>query len=124
MIFIGFGFLMTFLKRYGYSATGFNLFLASLVIQWAILMRGFFAMENWTIKLSLDNIIGADICAAAVLISMGALLGRTTPTQLLLMGLIEVIVFAANEHLQIELLKVIVSGKLRAIFCKPWLRLG
>ena len=31
MIFIGFGFLMTFLKRYGYSATGFNLFVAALV---------------------------------------------------------------------------------------------
>ena len=51
MIFIGFGFLMTFLKRYGYSATGLNLFVAALCIQWAILMRGFFEMEHGTIKL-------------------------------------------------------------------------
>lgn len=50
MIFIGFGFLMTFLKRYGYSATGLNLFVAALCIQWAILMRGFFEMEHGTIK--------------------------------------------------------------------------
>lgn len=50
MIFIGFGFLMTFLKRYGYSATGLNLFVAALCIQWAILMRGFYGMENGTIK--------------------------------------------------------------------------
>lgn len=50
MIFIGFGFLMTFLKRYGYSATGLNLFVAALCVQWAILMRGFFEMEHGTIK--------------------------------------------------------------------------
>jgi hypothetical protein len=50
MIFIGFGFLMTFLKRYGYSATGLNLFVAALCIQWAILMRGFFEMEHRTIR--------------------------------------------------------------------------
>ncbi|VDI41058.1 ammonium transporter Rh [Mytilus galloprovincialis] len=41
MIFIGFGFLMTFLKRYGYSAIGINLLLASFVIQWALIVRGF-----------------------------------------------------------------------------------
>lgn len=50
MIFIGFGFLMTFLKRYGYSATGLNLFVAALCVQWAILMRGFYEMEHGTIK--------------------------------------------------------------------------
>lgn len=51
--------------------------------------------------------IGADITAAVILISMGALLGRTTPIQLLIMGLIEVVAFAANEHFQLEMLKVI-----------------
>ncbi len=40
MIFVGFGFLMTFLKRYGYGAVGFNLLLAGLVIQWAMIVRG------------------------------------------------------------------------------------
>jgi Ammonium Transporter Family len=52
MIFIGFGFLMTFLKRYGYSATGLNLFVAALCVQWAILMRGFFEMDQGVIKLA------------------------------------------------------------------------
>lgn len=58
-------------------------------------------------RMSLDDIIGADIAAAAVLISMGAMLGRTTPIQLLFMGLIEIIVFAANEHLQVEMMSVL-----------------
>ncbi|XP_053694959.1 ammonium transporter Rh type A [Sabethes cyaneus] len=106
MIFIGFAFLMTFLKRYGFSASGLNLLVGALVIQWAIIMRGCYEMEHGKIPLSLDNLIGADIAAAAVLISMGALLGRTTPLQLLILGIIEIAVFAANEYLQLELMKV------------------
>lgn len=50
--------------------------------------------------------IGADIAVAAVLISMGCLLGRVTPIQLLAMGLIEIAIFAANEYLQVELMMV------------------
>lgn len=58
------------------------------------------------IRLSLANLIGADIAAASVLISMGALLGRISPVQLLVMGFLEIILFASNEFLQIELMKV------------------
>jgi len=50
MIFIGFGFLMTFLRKYGYSATGFTLFMAALVVQWAVLMKGFLHMEGGKIR--------------------------------------------------------------------------
>lgn len=50
MIFVGFAFLMTFLKKYGFSATGFNLFLAALVVQWAIIARGIFDIEDGCIK--------------------------------------------------------------------------
>lgn len=42
MIFIGFGFLMTFLQRYGFSSVGFNFLIAALALQWATLMQGFF----------------------------------------------------------------------------------
>jgi len=78
-----------------------------MIVQWAIFTRGIFDIfEEGYISLSLDDIIGADIAAAAVLISMGALLGRITPIQLLLMGLIEIIVFSANEHLQLEMMSV------------------
>ena len=42
MIFVGFGFLMTFLQRYGYSSVGFNFLLAAFGIQWALLLQGWF----------------------------------------------------------------------------------
>ncbi|CAD7082792.1 unnamed protein product [Hermetia illucens] len=106
MIFVGFGFLMTFLRKYGYSATGFTLFLAAIVIQWAILFKGFLHMEHGIIKVSLDSLIDGDISAAVPLISMGALLGRTTPIQLLFMGLVEIAIFALNEYVQLDMLRV------------------
>ena len=33
MIYVGFGFLMTFLYRYGFSAVGFNMLLAAIAMQ-------------------------------------------------------------------------------------------
>lgn len=42
MIVVGFGFLMTFLKRYGWSSVGFNFLFTSFTIQWALLVTGFF----------------------------------------------------------------------------------
>lgn len=40
MMFVGFGFLMTFLKRYGYSSVGFNFIVAAYVLEWSLLVRG------------------------------------------------------------------------------------
>lgn len=50
MIFVGFAFLMTFLKKYGFSASGFNLFLAALVVQWAVIARKIFDIEDGYLK--------------------------------------------------------------------------
>lgn len=54
----------------------------------------------------MENLIDADIAAAVPLISMGALLGRTTPIQLLFMAIIEVALFAANEYVALDILSV------------------
>lgn len=50
MIFIGFAYLMTFLKKYGFSSSGFNLLVAALTIQWAFLARGLFQLDNGLIR--------------------------------------------------------------------------
>jgi hypothetical protein len=41
MVFVGFGFLMVFLQRYGFSSVGFTFLVASLTLQWATLLQGF-----------------------------------------------------------------------------------
>lgn len=52
------------------------------------------------------SLILADFTAAAVLISFGAVLGKTSPLQLLFMAFIEVVVFAINEYIAAEYFKV------------------
>lgn len=53
MIYIGFGFLMTFMKRYGFSSVGFNLLLAALAVQWHTVMLGFFHLEGGHFKIDI-----------------------------------------------------------------------
>lgn len=53
MIFIGFGFLMTFLKRYGFSSVGINLLLAAFGLQWGLLMQGIWHLDHGKIKINI-----------------------------------------------------------------------
>ncbi|KAM9704695.1 ammonium transporter Rh type A [Menidia menidia] len=99
MIFIGFGFLMTFLKKYGFSSVGVNLLLAAFGLQWGLLMQGFWHMDHGQIKVDVFKMINADFSTATVLISFGAVLGKTSPVQLLIMTILEITVFSINEHL-------------------------
>lgn len=52
------------------------------------------------------SLINADFCAGAVLISFGAVLGKTGPAQLLLMALLEAVLFSVNEFILLSLLGV------------------
>ena len=43
MVFLGFGCLMTFLRRYSYSAIAFNFFISCFVMLYSILIIGLFS---------------------------------------------------------------------------------
>merc|ERR1719369_1661837 len=45
MIFLGFGFLMTFLKKYGLSAVSLNMLLSVVAIEMFTLVHGFFHLH-------------------------------------------------------------------------------
>lgn len=114
MIFIGFGFLMTFLKRYGYSAVGVNLLLAAFVIQWALIIRGLIhcdVMNGGKFTIGLGEMLTADFAAATVLISFGAVLGKTSPLQLLIMAVVEVVLSQVNEYIGLDILKAVDVGE-------------
>nr|CAB3265562.1 rh type A glycoprotein [Phallusia mammillata] len=98
MIFIGFGFLMTFLRRYGFGSVGLNMLLSAFVIEWAILMRGCLELTGDKVQVSLESLLNADFACGAVLISFGAVLGVLSPLQLMVMALLEVVVYAVNEY--------------------------
>merc|ERR1712038_2080678 len=104
MIFIGFGFLMTFLRKHNYSSVGMTFLVSALCIQWHILVGGFFEhliVEGHLAKIhvSLETLIFADFACGAVLITYGVLLGKVSPFQLLFIALFEVIFFAINESI-------------------------
>lgn len=106
MIFIGFAYLMTFLKKYCYSATGYNLLLAALIIQWSLLCQGFFHMKDGKILISLKQLLEADIMSATVLITFGALLGLASGTQLLFIAVVEAAVGCVNLYISEEIYKI------------------
>lgn len=111
MIFIGFGYLMTFLHKYGFSSVGYNFVLAAFSVQVAMLFSGFWerVLENsdygahpghgfdHPLEMSIITMIKSLFAAGAVLISMGACLGKTTPLQLIIMATFELFFFAINE---------------------------
>ena len=109
---LGFGFLMTFLKRYGYGSIGFSLLLVAFVLQWALIVRGL-VETNFSAHFSvgLRNLALADFTAIAVLVTFGALIGKTTLTQLVVVAVVEVVVQVFNEYINIELLKTYDVGR-------------
>lgn len=104
MMFIGFGFLMTFLRRYSFSAVSFNFLIAAFVLEWAMLIRGYtfdWDTSNRSFQVDVKSLLHADFVCASVLISFGAVLGKTNPSQLIVLALIEVVIQVWNEYVGI-----------------------
>lgn len=102
MVFVGFGFLMTFLQRYGVSAVGFNFYLSAIVIQWSVLVNAFWTQayegkDFHSVKLSVRDLLEGDYAAASVMISYGAILGRASSCQLLIISVVEVVFHGLNR---------------------------
>ncbi|XP_066535739.1 rh blood group, D antigen [Hoplias malabaricus] len=108
IVFLGFGFLATFLVRYGFSSVGFSLLIAAMAVQWATLLNGFLltSFYRWRIKLNMRSLVDAELCASSALVAMGAVHGKTNPVQLLLMALMEVTGFVINQWLIKELINL------------------
>uniref|UniRef100_A0A672FHP7 Ammonium transporter Rh type C-like n=1 Tax=Salarias fasciatus TaxID=181472 RepID=A0A672FHP7_SALFA len=107
MVILGFGFLCTFLVRHGYSGSGFNLLVAAMATQWAVILNG---IESWhysgKIRINLKSLVEAEMCTASALISIGTVLGKTNPVQLILIALLEVTAFILNKWLLQTLLNI------------------
>ena len=120
MIFVGFGFLMTFLKKYGYGAVSYNFFISALAIQWYIIVAGCFehrGMTGFKIYLNISRLITADFSAAAVLITFGAILGKVSRFQLFVICILEVLMFTVNEFILLEELQIADAGGSLVIHC-------
>ncbi|XP_017271284.1 rh50-like protein [Kryptolebias marmoratus] len=111
MIFIGFGCLLAFFRFYGFSGMVFNFLTATFAIQWAVLIQGFFQFyHGGKIHLGVINLLNAEFACAVVLISFGAVLGKTGPVQLLVMALLEIPVFSLTEWAVLKYIRINDAG--------------
>ncbi|XP_061543447.1 ammonium transporter Rh type B-like [Phycodurus eques] len=111
MIFVGFGCLLAFCRFYGFSGMVFNFLTATFAIQWAIIIQGFFQFyHDGRIHLGVINLLYAEFACAVVLISFGAVLGKTSPVQLLVMALLEIPVFAVTEWAVLKYIRINDAG--------------
>lgn len=115
MIFIGFGFLMVFLKTHSWTSVGYNYLIACWCIQITILIQNFMHMtigdtEMGTIQLNVGSLISGDFGAGTVLITFGALLGKCSWPQLWVIGTLEIIFYSINEAIGVANLKAVDIG--------------
>uniref|UniRef100_A0A8C6S9Z0 Ammonium transporter AmtB-like domain-containing protein n=1 Tax=Neogobius melanostomus TaxID=47308 RepID=A0A8C6S9Z0_9GOBI len=111
MIFVGFGCLLAFYRFYGFSGIVFTFLTAAFSIQWAILIQGFFQFyDNGKIHIGIINLLNAEFACAVVLISYCAVLGKTSPVQLLVMSLLEIPFFAVTEWAVLKYIRINDAG--------------
>jgi ammonium transporter Rh len=103
MLLVGFGFLMVFVKKYGYSATTGTFLVVGAGLPLYLFLRssGFLSAQTITA----DNIrvlILAEFAVASALIAMGAVLGRLRTYQYGLVAVFTVIAYTLNEWLVLD----------------------
>ena len=107
MLLLGFGYLMTFLGRYGLGSVGFTMLLTAVAIPLNMAVEHYVRVlsgrteDNYetlsALRIGLDTIIDGEFFAATVLISFGAIIGRASPLQLIVMVLGESVFYAINK---------------------------
>ena len=117
MIFIGFGYLMTYIKAQGQTAISFNWIISIWCIQWGILSQAFFqqmfaaeAGSFTKIGVSLDSLIWGLFGAATAMITYGALLGKATLHQLLWLTFWEMIFWGLNVAICLQWIQGVDMG--------------
>ena len=108
MMLVGFGYLMTFIKWYGLGAVGFTMVVTAMGLQWAVFTQSFWAQvfndefeeregDDWhKVSFCIYALVDSLFAVAAVLISFGAVIGKVSPLQLVVMTIIELCCHSFN----------------------------
>lgn len=105
MMFIGFGYLMTFLRKYGIGAVAFTMIVTAIGLQWALFTESFFVQwwntdedtKSWDyVEINIYSLLQALYAISSVLISFGACIGKITPTALIVMTVIQLACHSLN----------------------------
>ena len=103
MLLVGFGFLMVFVRNYGYSATTGTYLVVAISLPLYLLLRSSGKISAEAIAPeSIKALLLAEFAGAAALISMGAVLGRVRLYQYAILGLLAVPAYMLNEWLVLD----------------------
>ncbi len=102
MLLIGFGFLMVFVRRYGFGAITGTYLVVAVSIPLYITLRAHGIMGHHLDPHTLDALLFAELAAATALIAMGAVLGRLRVFQYTLLALFVVPLYLLNEWIVLD----------------------
>jgi ammonium transporter Rh len=103
MLLVGFGFLMVFVRRYGYGATTGTYLVVAVGLPLYILLRASGMLCGEPIAPStIKALLYAEFAVASALIAMGAVLGRLRVFQYALLALLLVPAYMLNEWLVLD----------------------
>jgi ammonium transporter Rh len=98
MLLMGFGFLMVFVKKYGYTSITATYLVVALSLPLYMLIRPYLWAVNANITITnISMLLFAEFAAASLLIAIGGPLGRINTSQYLLIGLLFTPLYAINE---------------------------
>jgi ammonium transporter Rh len=103
MLLVGFGFLMVFVRKYGYSATTGTYLVVAVGIPLYVFLRASGILCGEPIAPStIKALLYAEFAVASALIAMGAVLGRLRVFQYALLALLLVPVYLLNEWMVLD----------------------
>jgi len=97
MLLVGFGFLMVFVRRYGYSSITATYLSVSIAIPLYFLIKGWGIMGEVYHSDQIETLLFAEFAAASLLIAIGAPLGRLKMPQYILSALLFIPAYILNE---------------------------
>ena len=103
MLLIGFGFLMTFIRSYAWSALAYTFLINAFIAQFYVLFNAFWkrvlhgGWKGQEINIDIVTLITCSYAVASVLITFGGVIGRVGPRDLLLIGFFHIIGYTLNE---------------------------
>jgi len=121
MCVLGFGFLYVFSKYYVWGGVGMNFFICGFCFLWVnvakAIVNAIFKGEFHKTQINLDEMVTGCYVTAAVLISFGAFIGFTSPSQIVLVCIVEPLMMLINEHIVLDYIHVKDAGGSLVVHC-------
>jgi ammonium transporter Rh len=103
MLLVGFGFLMVFVKRYGYGATTGTYLLVAVGLPLYLGLRAMGMLSAEAVNVhTMRGLLLAEFAVASALIAMGAVLGRVRLYQYAFLAVVLVPLYMINERLVLD----------------------